>query len=492
MQHYESFGECLRRCLKEGKLSASEAARLVGFRSRNSIFRILSGDTSDEVKLRFLSALHDALGSQWPEERWLALQQALSVERLGVKKYQAYQAFDELLYALPEAAEYTVERLLPDGGAQTISLADVLDEISAAEKAEVVITGCCDSGLSRLLAERFAQSGAQGKVSVRHYIDTEPEMLTQRILGILPLISKPWYNARLVDLGACPEEMLALYRLNALHVNRWDADGRQQGGMFICYDKNRFASRLEENVTCATIMLLDRWRFKLELLKPLQKATDGPQAFVEYTEQYRLLEKDCTICSIKPDIHFNCIPTDVLEQAIIEGFEHAGMAAGPELTELIEALKCVHEGRYQNMLGKHRPTHLVYSFPAMERFMRTGVQTDHFFIQRAYTVEERRKIVAGLLEAMHSRPWFNIYFLREEAPELCNEITLYEGKGVLMMDAYTGYELDVDHSEALISLPTFMESFQSYFMEELLNHHVMSRADTLRCMERLLVMNIQE
>ena len=39
MKHFESFGDCLKRCLKENHLSASEAAKLVGFRSRNSIFR---------------------------------------------------------------------------------------------------------------------------------------------------------------------------------------------------------------------------------------------------------------------------------------------------------------------------------------------------------------------------------------------------------------------------------------------------------------------
>ena len=52
MKHFESFGDCLKRCLKENHLSASEAAKLVGFRSRNSMFRILAGETGDEVKLR--------------------------------------------------------------------------------------------------------------------------------------------------------------------------------------------------------------------------------------------------------------------------------------------------------------------------------------------------------------------------------------------------------------------------------------------------------
>ena len=62
----------------------------------------------------------------------------------------------------------------------------------------------------------------------------------------------------------------------------------------------------------------------------------------------------------------------------------------------------------------------------------------------------------------------------------------------MLTDAYTGYDLDADHSEALIALPAFMESFERYFKDELLAHYVMSRADTLRTLERLLVMKVQE
>ncbi len=492
MRRYESFGECLKRCLKEAELSASEAARLVGFRSRNSIFRILAGDTSDDVNLRFLSALHGALGSQWPEARWYALQEALSVERMGEERYRAYRAFEKVLYTREETFDCTVDRLCADGSTQLFSLTELLDEVVKSARVEIVITGCCDGLICRLLADHCGEAGAQGRLKIRHYIDTEERNVTQNIVGILPLVSKPWYNARLVEPGSCPDEVMALYRIHALHVQRWDENGEQHGGMFIRYDSTRFASRMEVRGACEAIMLLDKWRFDLELLKPMPKLRDGAEAFVEYTAQCAQLENDCAICSIKPDVHFNCIPTGLLEQAIIEGFRQTGMAAGPELTALMDALKDVHNRRYANMIGKHKPTHLVYSLPAMERFMQTGVQTDHFFIQRAYTVEERRRIVGGLLEMMREQPWFNVHFLKERAPELRYEITLFDGKGVLMMDAYTGYELEVDHSEAVITLPAFMESFRSYFMNELLVHHVMSRADTLRALERLLVMNVQE
>ena len=493
MERYESFGECVKRCLAEADLSASEAARLVGFKSRNSIFRILSGDTSWEINLRFLSALHDALGKAWPDERWFALQEAVSVERLGPERYRANRAFQRVLHE-PEGdiPDYRVSSADENGEVQNRSLADVLNELIQAERVEIIITGCCENGLSRLLRDICDAAGTQGKLFVRHYIDTEEKRVAQNILGILPLVSKPWYNARLVDPGSCPPEMMALYRVHALHIHQWDGEGHQYGQSLIRYEKESFSSYALVAGPCPPVLVLDRWRFHLELLKPMPNLSSGAEAFVEYTAQYGQLEENCTIMSIKPDVHFNCIPPTVLAASIMEGFEQAGIAGGEELKALIEVLWQIHEMRYINTTTKRKPTHLVYSLPAMQRFMETGVLTDQFFIQRAYTVEERREIIRVLLDAMRTQPYFNVHFLREDSPSLRYEISYYDGKGVMLMDAYTGYELNVDHSEALITLPAFMESFRRYFMDELLMNYVMSRADSMREMERLLVMKVQE
>lgn len=493
MQKYKSFGECLKCILKEENLSASEAARLVGFRSRNSIFRILSGDASEDIKLRFLEALHEALGSKWPEKHWFALQVALSVERLGPERYRANVAFQRVLHVPEEPIPtYIVHRARQDGSDEALDLKEMLMQLSGAARTEIVITGCCEGGLCRLLAECCGEAGDRGVLSIRHYIDTSEEVVTQNILGVLPLVGKQWYNARLVGPGSCPPEMMAIYRLNALHICQWDEQGVEHGQNYIRYDDKNFACHSGVQGVSRTTELLDRWRYDLELLKTMPQINEGAAVFVEYTARYAQLEKSCAIYSIKPDVHFNCIPTRLLEQAVIEGFAQSGRVAEPELLELIEALKRVHDGRFANMMEKHRPTHLVYSLPMMERFMRTGVLSDQFFLQRAYTVEERREIIRVMMEAMRQQPYFNVHFLKPGIPELHYEISFYEGKGVMLTDAYTGYDLDADHSEALITLPAFMESFERYFKDELLAHYVISQADTLRELERLFVMNIQE
>ena len=492
MRQDESFSECLKRCLQEANLSASEVARLVGFRSRNSIFRILSGDTGSDINLRFLQQLHEKLGAQWPDERWYALQESLSRERLGLVQYQANCAFRRVLYEQEEPLQAVVQMMGTEGTEQEHTLAEILDYAANAAQTEIVITGCCDSALSQLLAERCGKAGDEGRLRIRQYIDTNDATIARHILGVLPLLSKPWYNARLVGLDACPEEMLALYRMHVLHICCKDETGNQSGGMLVRFDRSHFATQWRVDGALSFMQVLDRLRFDLDLLKPITRTGDGPELYVDYTRQYAALEENCTILSIKPDVHFNCIPSELLEQSVLEGFAQAGLAAGPELQALIDSLKEVHDKRFDNMVNKHKPTHLVYSLPLMERFMRTGVLSDQFFLQRAYTVEERRQIIRVLLDAMREKPYFNVHFLKPEVQPLRYEISFFDGKGVLLMDAYTGYELNSDHSEALITLPAFMDSFKRFFMDEFLVHYVMSRAETIRELERLLVMKVQE
>ena len=487
MERQERFGECLQRMLNENGMSASEAARLVGFRSRNSMFRILAGETSWEVDARFLAAMRERIGDKWPEACWRELDTALRIKRLGMEQYLSNLAFLRVIHDMQEQRDYMVNAQQPDG--RMLPLRQVLTELCAdAEALEVILCGCCDRDLMTLLAQCLGEAGDQGRLSVRHYIDVRNEALVGNILGVLPLMTKVWYNARLVDEDRCPAEMAALYRVSAIFVCRREKNTAPVWHQMIRYDDVHFVQLVAPGARNPIVELLDTWRFQLELLKPLVRPGDGPEAFVDYTEQCDQLEQDCMILSVKPDIHFNCVPADMLYQSIMEGFEQAGIASGPELLTLLEQLQRIHESRYSNVFRKHRPTHLVYSLPAMERFMRTGVQADQFFIQRAYTPEERRRLIRELYEQMQENPFFHVHFLREGLPEMRNEVTFYEGKGVLLLDAFTGYDLHDDHSEALITLPAFMESFRTFFMDELLQRLVMTRAETQAALERLMAM----
>jgi len=486
MKKPESFAQRLQEVLKENGMSASEIARLVGFRSRNSIFRILTGATSAAVEKRFLASLRDAVGNAWPQKHWSLLEDALSIKEVGLEQFRSNQAFMNALKEPQEAVAYTVETRWNASDLQVIPMKQLLDDLARNSELDVIVCGCCDRLLTSMLAESLRNAGDEGRAVIRHYIDICEAVVVQNILGILPLVSKVWYNARLVEEGSCPPEMTAIYRTNVISIRQKTRDGKQYWHQFLRYDQTCFVHTFGAGATSQLAAILDKWRFQLELLKPIEKPGSGPHAFVEYTSQYEQLERDSMILSIKPDIHFNCVPTELLYQSVMEGFAQTGLASGPELLELVEQLQIIHDKRYQNIFKKHRPTHLVYSLQAMERFMRTGVQSDHFFIQRAYTMNERKEILRGMYRVMQEDPHFNIHFVRRDMPELYNEMTYYEGKGVLLLDAYTGYDLHDDHSEALITLPAFQQRFCRFFMDALLPQFVLSRAECCEEIERLL------
>ena len=81
---------------------------------------------------------------------------------------------------------------------------------------------------------------AYGRVTVRQYVYVGADEVTENILGLLPLMGKAWYNARLVYPDSCPAEMLALYRLNAVYIHRTDAHGVVTCHQLLRSDATRF------------------------------------------------------------------------------------------------------------------------------------------------------------------------------------------------------------------------------------------------------------
>ena len=88
--------------LNETELTATEVARRLEMRSRNSIFRILKGKTSPQLNSRFLESFHKHMGEQLPEAQWAALNRALERDAGGAVEYKSRQALMQLVGAFSE------------------------------------------------------------------------------------------------------------------------------------------------------------------------------------------------------------------------------------------------------------------------------------------------------------------------------------------------------------------------------------------------------
>lgn len=102
MNEHLAFAQCLQRVLNETELTATEVARRLEMRSRNSIFRILKGKTSPQLNRRFLESFHKHMGEQLTEAQWAALNRALEMDAVGAVEYKSRQALMQLVGAFSE------------------------------------------------------------------------------------------------------------------------------------------------------------------------------------------------------------------------------------------------------------------------------------------------------------------------------------------------------------------------------------------------------
>ena len=107
----------------------------------------------------------------------------------------------------------------------------------------------------------------------------------------------------------------------------------------------------------------------------------------------------------------------------------------------------------------------------MRRFARTGRIADHFWGMRPFTVQERLCILRQLKEHAQNNPYLQLYVLKGD--RFGDHIVYYfEGKGILIIDPTTNYDLSGYYSELLIVHPGILKLYKAYFTGGILKHFV--------------------
>ena len=446
MKKYERFAECMRRILDEQKISATELAREVGFKSRNSLFRILNDQTSSEVEASFLKTLKEKQCLNLNELQWRELDVALEISRVGYSDYCSNQAIRTLLTdAEPATGEGFVCMTWESNGKRRMKpFSQVLQSYAWCKKVEMTIRGCCSLDFCRAIATVKKLQNRGCEFSVTHYMFAGSDEIVQNIVAIQPLLYAPWYTAYLIEPDSCAAEAEALLRINIMIVHLIDAEGKERFEQFTLLDR-RHMSFIELSGKGSMDFIKELISYSKPAMQPVKKKFDylmnDSLGYLEYTEQYRLLEKGRSVYSVKPDVPINFIHPDILLPSAMDGFAQKDFVPRDQLETLIEKLYKVQLLRWQNFFTKKKVTHIIFSYRAMERFARTGRQTDHFFAMRPYTPGERKAILSHLREQAIENPYFWIYFLKDENSVQQAEITFYEGLGVMFTKANTGYNL---------------------------------------------------
>ena len=310
----------------------------------------------------------------------------------------------------------------------------------------------------------------------------------QNVVAIQPLLYAPWYQAFFLEPDSCAPELEALLRVNNLFIHTVRGMEDHYELMTLLDGREILCQVLPDNgVFRQMIRLQGKDKPSIQQVKSsFSYLAHTPEDYLTYTENYRQLESKCVVLCLKPDVPINYINPDVLLGPIMDGFKEFGFAEQKELRGLVQRLYDIHLQRYENFFRKKKVTHTIFSLKAMERFVRTGRQSDHFFAMRSYTPAERKAILTNLREHAAHNPYFWVYFLKDDADTIYAEITMYEGRGVMFLRSDTAYHLDGDHCEALINDRGLNEKFRNFFMKELLVNRVLSYQDTIAILDRMI------
>ena len=477
------FGAYLSHLLRENGMSASEAARRLGYKSRNSMFRLLDGKGSHaamrDCYKRMLGCPELGMTSAQLEQLGIALE----VSRLGREGYLSNQAMCSMLRP---GAEDEQGPPWMDGG--------LFAELATGQQVNLTITGCCDRPLMTALARSLPLRKPGVRVQIEHYIYIGADEVIESITAIQPLLYTPCYTAWGVEPGVFSREEERLYRSNRI-LARWeDAQGIWHTRDATLVGRRELAvcplPCAEE--PCALEEALIRGRTRMTPVKTAFSLTHTPQDYLIYTRECAELERGRAVYTVKLDVPICYIHPDILLRAVRDGFARQGFGQGEELDALIGALWKVHLARWQNFFTKRRPTHTIFSLPEMERFARTGEQSDHFFAISPYTPQERADILRHIRIQAEQNASFHVYFFQEGYRPPRSEIGLYEGAGTLMAKPDTHYDLCSDHAEIIVTQAEFCRRYKEFFVQDLLEHHVMTQEQTLAALDRLIELALGE
>lgn len=487
MNEHLAFAQCLQRVLNETELTATEVARRLEMRSRNSIFRILKGKTSPQLNRRFLESFHKHMGEQLTEAQWAALNRALEMDAVGAVEYKSRQALMQLVGAFSDPISPAKVCYLDAIGAEKedsfLHYLQVL--FCGALKVNALLFGCCDLGLFRQLQEAIHPVAQRVIVRIDHFIYAGEDEIVSNLVGIQPMVDQPCYHAYLVDAENCPQERLAHYRTGQMTFHVMHQDGSESTVALFLLGKNEFTATVmsTQDLWMSRKVLCDRERFSP--IRLLWQLNDENSDFIVYTQQYCKMEHGAAIYYIRPDVPFQYIPLEVLYPVVREGFARMGMtreAYEPNVTALAE----IHQARMTNMMRRRRPTYIVLNKAAMEEFVRTGRQSDHLHFLRNFTPKERKQILDVLVQQARENPFFHLYFAQEKLPCTMGEVALYDGRALITMSSGSGYDLRTDHRESCITHPFVLRAYKQFYMNTVVARLADTQTESLNQLEELV------
>lgn len=438
--------------------SLKEMAAQLGYSSTTSLVRVEQGKANLESLLRFVRLMHQTDAMQLTPEEAQALDLLIERRQLTDDAYHAAVLLHSLLRNEREQDEPMYVHCRDTGSEQLL-----YDYFAARPVTDMLILNCLDMPVCQTMGRVVKELG----VHMDHYmvVDDEASHTVQRVLRVLPMTYLNGYNGYTQRLPA--DQPSGLLRADML-LCQWQAPQGARVDVLIANSPHHFQCHtIPGSLRAIAADVLPQ----LEHYQPfgdhrLRRAAD----YLEYLQLCTEMERDREVLRIKPDFGLDQIPPDIIFCAAVDQMQQqpeAQQAMGQPLEMMLSVLK----DRYRNYCTKHQPQYHVYKKQAMWHFVKTGQLSDHAWMLRPFTVQERIAILSCTLASLQSNPYLHITFLRDEAAFRNEEIVYYEGTGVSIIKPQTDYNLQADHHETLITQEKFVHIYRTYFLNSIIAMH---------------------
>ena len=484
-----TFGEAMHQLLKERGLSATAVAEELGFKSRTAFFRILHDESRMPAIQKCFEAARksDMLALSDGEIERLA--EAMRVSELGKQTYGIHRVIHQMIYpAHGQSRVFDVE-IVGMEGVRTIE--DVIGLLPPGGTVNIMMAGRS----SKRLVDRIHQLTQERKIkNITHLfaIDEEDAEGIKVLSSISDILFSSVYSAYYVNETGVSKKNWWL-RSGVIMFDHTSDDGEKTTVQLTWLNHRRYFCLKAQNDS-GVLFWYNLYKNSIVDLIPLKKKTKEKDAgeapdladYIEFTEEFRKLEQNRAIYSIKPDMPINCVPVEILAPMVMEEYYKAYAGKNEQVSAQIARLYDIHAQRSGSLYSRKKPFHLVLSPQAMMAFVKTGRRTDHFFLGRPYTVEERVKLLTLLREQTRNNPNFSV-FMRKNADIIDDkEVTVYDGYGVAMVKADTSWRLEQDHQEVMLESRMLAQHFKSYFLSSVLGTAVMTREESIALLDEMI------
>lgn len=200
---------------------------------------------------------------------------------------------------------------------------------------------------------------------------------------------------------------------------------------------------------------------------------------LQYNKFCAAMERDRMVCRIRPDLSLVHIPLPELARVFFD-------CAPPEAIQSIHGHGDDFLLRQKNMLEKQAPEYHILRRGTMLRFAHTGVLSGNQSVFRPFTLQERISILRYVRHTLMTRPHLHFLFLKDDDALQCDDITLYEDRGLSFIRHGEAHTPLAARSEVFLTQQELLHIFSRFITQSTLRYRVDTREDAARFFDALI------